>query len=41
MLFKEMIFGYNKTYSRTPLVRINPDGEQFGFAGTTDNWVFL
>jgi hypothetical protein len=29
------------TYSRTPLIRINWDGEPFGYAEIPDNWSFL
>ena len=28
-------------YSRTPLIRINWDGEQSGYAENPDNWIFL
>jgi hypothetical protein len=28
-------------YSRTPLIRINWDGEPSGYAENTDNWIFL
>jgi hypothetical protein len=28
-------------YIRTPLIRINWDGEPSGYAGNPDNWIFL
>jgi len=28
-------------YSRTPLIRINWDGEPSGYAENPDNWIFL
>ena len=31
----------SSTYSRTPLVRINWDGETTGYAENPDNWIFL
>jgi len=38
MLLKETIVGYSKKYSRTPLFRINRDGEQLGYARIMDSW---
>ena len=32
---------YNRKYSRTPLIRINWDGELSGYAENPDNWIFL
>jgi len=31
----------NKFHSRTPLIRINCDGEPSGHAENPDNWIFL
>ena len=31
----------NRKYSRTPLIRINWDGELSGYAENPDNWIFL
>jgi hypothetical protein len=31
----------DRTYSRTPLIGINWDGEPFGYAKNPDNWIFL
>jgi hypothetical protein len=28
-------------YSRTPLIRINWDGDPSGYAENPDNWIFL
>ena len=28
-------------YSRTPLLRVNFDGEPSGYAENLDNWIFL
>ena len=30
-----------RKHIRTPLIRINWDGEPFGFAENPDNWTFL
>jgi len=35
------IFNMSVDYNRTPLIRINWDGELFGYAENTNNWIFL
>jgi len=30
----------NRLYGRTPLIRINWDGEPSGYAENPDNWIF-
>jgi hypothetical protein len=31
----------NIEYSRTPIIRINSDGEPSGYAENPDNWIFV
>jgi len=33
--------GPSVLYSRTPLIRINCNGEPSGYAENPDNWIFL
>jgi hypothetical protein len=35
------VAGNNETRSRTPLIRVNWDGEPSGYAESPDNWIFI